>query len=170
MFAPIKNASGKVDGIVDLINRKAYTVEKGKPKEIEIPDSMSSELEELYTAVNESVAETSEELMEKYFSGEAFTVEEVVSGLKTGLRDLTLFPVFCGSAVTGLGTVSLLNAVVSLFPSPLKAMMKLTRTETSSKPIRTDRPALLFTRRFPINTENSASLKSSRAKLRPILC
>ena len=120
MFAPIKNASGKVDGIVDLINRKAYTVEKGKPKEIQISDAMSAELEALYTAVNESVAETSEELMEKYFSGEEFTVDEVISGLKTGVRDLTLFPVFCGSAMSGLGTASLLNAVVSLFPSPIE--------------------------------------------------
>jgi elongation factor G len=126
VFAPIKNDSGKVEGIVDLIHRKAFTSEGGKVKEIAIPDSMQDELSELYTAVNESVAETSEELMDKYFSGEEFTVDEVISGLKTGVKDLTLFPVFCGCAATGLGTISMLDSIVSLFPSPADGRQELT--------------------------------------------
>jgi elongation factor G len=119
MIAPIVNDAGKVEGIVDLIYRKAFTIENGKSKEIEIPASMTSRLETLYTAVNESVAETSEALMEKYFAGEEFTTEEIISGLKTGVKDLTLFPVFGGCALSGLGTRTLLDAVVDLFPSPL---------------------------------------------------
>jgi len=79
---------------------------------------MDSELEELYTAVNESVAETDEELMEKYFGGEEFTLEEKHRGLRAGVKDLTLFPVFCGCGTTGLGVTLLLDAFVSLFPSP----------------------------------------------------
>jgi elongation factor G len=120
MIAPIKNASGKVEGIIDLIHRKAFAPDGGKTKEIPIPDSMKGELEALYTALNESVAETSEELMEKYFAGEEFTVEEVITGLKAGVKNRTLYPVFCGSAISGLGTLPLLDAVVSLFPSPLE--------------------------------------------------
>ena len=119
LFVPIKNASGKVEGIVDIASRKAYSVDGGKQKEIPIPDSMSSELEELYNTVNESVAETSEELMEKFFEGEEFTVEERIEGLKAGIRDLSLVPVFCGCAVSGLGTIPLLDAIVDLFPSPM---------------------------------------------------
>ena len=119
MIAPIKNASGKVEGVVDLITKKAYAVEGGKRKEIPIPDSMSAQLEELYAAVNESVAETSEELMEKYFSGDAFTVEEIIEGLKSGVKERMLFPVFCGTALNGLGTMPLLDAVVNMVPSPL---------------------------------------------------
>jgi elongation factor G len=69
----------------------------------------------------ESVAETSEEFMEKYFSGEAFTYSEVIQGLKAGVKDRSLIPVLCGSAVTGLGTVALLNAIVDLMPDPLEA-------------------------------------------------
>ncbi|MDR3209924.1 MAG: GTP-binding protein, partial [Oscillospiraceae bacterium] len=118
MIAPIKTAAGKIEGVVDLIRRAAYTIENGKRKEIPIPDSMTEDLEALYTAVNESVAETDEELMEKYFSGEEFTLEERVRGLKSGVRDLTLFPVFCGNTVSGLGTLLLLDALVRLFPSP----------------------------------------------------
>ena len=118
LIAPIKNDAGKVIGIVDLVYRKGYTIEGGKGKEIAIPESMNDELEELYNAVNESVAETSEELMEKFFEGEEFTTEEVVTGLKTGFKELTLFPVFCGCSITGLGTKSLLDAIVNLFPCP----------------------------------------------------
>ena len=118
LMAPIKSASGKVEGIVDIISRKAYAIEGGKRKEIPIPDDMTAALEELYTAVNESVAEASEELMDKYFAGEEFTTEEIISGLKTGVRDLTLVPLFCGCALTGLGTLTLLDSIISIFPAP----------------------------------------------------
>ena len=118
LVTPIKGASGKVEGVVDIVNRKAYAIDGNKQKEIPIPESMSAGLEELYTIVNECVAETSEDLMDKYFSGEEFTAEEMVEGLKAGFRELTLIPVFCGCSLTGLGTLPLLDAIVNLFPSP----------------------------------------------------
>jgi len=116
LIVPIKNASGKVDGVIDLAKRKAYALEGGKQKEIPIPDNMSSKIEEYYEIINECVAETSDELMEKY--GEEYTTEEIIQGFKTGIKDLTLFPVFCGCATSGLGTLPLLDSIVSLFPSP----------------------------------------------------
>jgi len=119
LIVPIKGASGKVEGVVDIVNRKAYAAEGGKQKEIPIPDSMSAELEELYNAVNESVAETSEELMDKFFDGQEFTNEEKIQGLKAGIKDLTLIPLFCGCAASSLGTLPLLDLIVDLFPSPL---------------------------------------------------
>ena len=120
LIAPVKNASGKVEGVVDVISRKAYAIEGGKQKEIPIPESMNAALEELYNAVNESVAETSEELMEKFFDGQEFTEEEKIQGIKAGVKDLSLAPVFCGCAQTGLGTLQALDAIVDLFPSPLE--------------------------------------------------
>ncbi|MCL1835349.1 MAG: elongation factor G [Oscillospiraceae bacterium] len=118
LVVPITDAAGKVEGVVDIISRKAYAAEGGKSKEIPIPAGMEAALEDIYTAVNEAVAETDEELMDKYFSGEAFTPEEMIAGLKTGVKDRSLFPVFCGCALTGLGTAQLLDAVMSIFPSP----------------------------------------------------
>jgi len=119
MIAPIVDGSGKCTGLVDLITHQAFSMDaKGNFSECEPPAEMAGELEELYTAVNESVAETSEELMEKYFSGEPFTEEEKVAGLRAGIRDLTLFPVFTGSTVTGLGVKSILRAISDLVPSP----------------------------------------------------
>ena len=75
-------------------------------------------LDELYDALKESVAETSEELMDKYFSGEDFTYAEMIQGLRQGVKDLSLFPVVCGSALSGLGTRMLLDIIVDLLPPP----------------------------------------------------
>jgi len=116
LIVPVKSASGKIEGVYDLVYRKAYTIEGGKQKEIPVPDSMNDELEGLYEAFNESIAETCEELMEKY--GEEYTTEEIIKGVKIGLKDLTLFPVFCGCATTGLGTLPLLDAIADFFPAP----------------------------------------------------
>jgi elongation factor G len=80
---------------------------------------MADELETFYLNINESVAESSEELMEKYFAGEEFTVDEIISGLRAGVQDGSLVPVFGGSAALNLGTLPLLDALIDLFPSPL---------------------------------------------------
>ena len=121
LIAPIKDDAGKIVGVIDIVKRKAFTFKDGKRQEIPITDSMNAELEELYTAVNESVAETSEEFMDKYFSGETFTTEEIIKGLKTGVKELTLFPVLAGCALTGLGTMPTVDALVNLFPSPAES-------------------------------------------------
>ncbi|MDR0904568.1 MAG: elongation factor G [Oscillospiraceae bacterium] len=122
MIYPILGANGKVEGVIDLIKRAGFTMQNGKRVDYDIPPELQAELEELYVAVNESVAETDEELMEKYFSGEEFTLEEKVRGLKAGVKDLSLFPVFCGSATQGLGTLLLLDGVINLFPSPAEGI------------------------------------------------
>ena len=114
---PVVNASGKVEGVYDLVYRKAYAIEGGKQKEIPVPDSMKDKLEATYEVFNECIAETCEELMEKY--GEEYTTEEIIKGVKIGIKDMTLFPVFCGCAATGLGTISLLDAIADFFPSPM---------------------------------------------------
>ena len=56
--------------------------------------------------------------MEKFFAGEAFTKDEIMTGLKVGMHEGTLAPVVCGSALTGLGTEMLLSTIVDLVPGP----------------------------------------------------
>ncbi|MCL2368056.1 MAG: elongation factor G, partial [Oscillospiraceae bacterium] len=125
MIAPIFNADSKCVGIVDLITREAFSIDdKGNFTESAPPAEMADELEELYTAVNEAIAETSEEFMEKYFAGETFTEAEKIEGLRKGIRDLTLFPVFTGSATTGLGVKSILRAISDLVPSPAEVAVE----------------------------------------------
>ena len=69
----------KVQCYVNLLENKAYAYKDGKPEEVPVPDM--GQLEDLKTAMVEAVAETSEELMEKYFSGEEFTQDELITGL-----------------------------------------------------------------------------------------
>ena len=120
LTAPITEGE-KVVGVVDVITKKAYKVDGGKQTEIPMPDSVADRVEELYTGLAESVAETSDELMDKYFGGEAFTDQEIYAALGNGISDASICPVFCGSATSGLGTLTLLDAIVNLFPAPADA-------------------------------------------------
>jgi len=120
LTAPITEGE-KVVGVADVITKKAYKIDGGKQTEIPMPDGMADRIEELYTGLAESVAETSDELMDKYFGGEAFTDQEIYTALGNGIADSSICPVFCGSAASGLGTLTLLDAVVNLFPAPTDA-------------------------------------------------
>lgn len=106
----------KVKCYIDLIGMKAYTYENGSRQEVKMPD-MGHRLEGLVGAISEAVAETDDELMEKYFSGEQFTMLELVQGLHKGIFDGTITPVFSGSAQEQQGLTLLLGAMVSTFPS-----------------------------------------------------
>ena len=121
LVAPIWDENKNVTGIVDVLHKRAYEVRNGASVEIDVPAEKESVVEELYDALMESVAETSEEFMDKYFSGEPFTYAEVIQGLRVGVREGSLVPVLCGSALTGLGSVALLNAIVDLVPDPTEA-------------------------------------------------
>ncbi len=117
MTAPIKEGD-KYVGIVDVITKKAYRMDGAKRIDIPVPADMESRLEELYTELAESAAETSEELMDKYFETMELSPEEISGALSGGVADGSICPVYCGSAFTGLGTQVLLDAAISIFPEP----------------------------------------------------
>ena len=92
-----------------------------KRVEIDIPDDkVDVVIDEFNDALKESVAETSEELMDKFFGGEDFTYAEMIQGLRQGVRELSLFPVLCGSAVNCMGSLMLLDNIVDLLPNPME--------------------------------------------------
>lgn len=97
-------ADQKVDSYINLIEMKAYRYDKdGKAQEIPMPTSEVSEklsyrVDGLIQAFSEAIAETDEELFEKFFSGEEFTQKERVDGIHKGMRDGTITPVACVSA------------------------------------------------------------------------
>ncbi len=105
----------KVQCYINLLEYKAYAYQDGKAKEVPIPD-MGHRLEGLRTAMYEAVAETSEELMEKYFSGESYTPDELILGLASGVRRGEIAPVFCGSATELEAVDQLLNGLIWLAP------------------------------------------------------
>ena len=127
MQLPI-GAESEFTGVVDLLSMKAFVwagdskgdVTMGAAYEIqEIPADLQEKAEEYRAALVEAVAESSEELMEKYLEGEEPSVEE----LKAGIRKLTvnseIYPVFCGSAFKNRGVQPMLDAVIDYLPNPL---------------------------------------------------
>ena len=120
VVVPIWDANKKVTGIIDVLNKRAYEMQNLKRVEIEVPEDKVSVIEEFNDALKESVAETSEEFMDKFFGGEDFTYAEMIKGLHKGVVDHTLYPVLCGSGVTCLGSLMLMDHIIELLPNPVE--------------------------------------------------
>ena len=118
VVVPTLDENKKVTGLMDILNKRAYEMQDGKRVEIELPEDKVAVINEFNDALKESVAETSEEFMERFFNGEDFTYAEMAQGLRQGVRELSVFPVLCGSAVADMGTLMLLDNIMELLPSP----------------------------------------------------
>ncbi len=125
MVVPMLDESGKVTGIIDIIINKAFEMQGGKRVEVAVPAHMQDTISLMQDALNESVAETTEELMEKYFSGEPFTQDEIIAGIKQGVKDGTVVPVVGGSAMYGLGSLKLLDIIINFMPSPAEGVEEI---------------------------------------------
>ena len=117
-------AEDAFDGVVDLLTMKALMwpgkVEPGQEASIEeIPADLADRAAEYREKLIETVAESDEELMEKYFAGEELTIDEI----KGAIRKLTInseaYPVICGTAFKNKGVQPLLDAITAYLPSPL---------------------------------------------------
>ncbi|AKG23117.1 elongation factor G [Calothrix sp. 336/3] len=109
-------------GLVDLVRMKAfiYTNDKGTDiKEEDIPADMQEIAQEYRSKLVEAVAETSDELMNKYFEGEELTEEEVRAALRKGTITGSIVPMLCGSAFKNKGVQLMLDAVVDYLPAPI---------------------------------------------------
>ena len=102
-------------GVVDVLTKKAYDA---SGKEIALTADAEEKIEEYMMSINEQVAETDEELMEKFFMEEPFTEEELCKGIKAGLLQRSVTPVFCGCAASGLGTIELIENIIKYAPNP----------------------------------------------------
>ena len=105
-------------GVVDIIDMKAYEFGDGKDKEIDIPAELADQAAEIREAIIENAAENDEELMEKYFEGEELTKQDIVKGLKEGIVDGDVVPVFVAAAAPNQGVRLLMDNLVALMPSP----------------------------------------------------
>ncbi len=107
---------GQANIYINLLEYKAYDNSGGKPVAVAMPD-MGDRLEGLRTAIYEAVAETDDELFEKYFAGEPFTPEEVIVGVSKGVKSGTITPVFCGDALLMRGMEQFMDGLCWLAPS-----------------------------------------------------
>lgn len=117
-------AEDDFDGVVDLIEMKAITwrgkVDTGAEPTIEqIPADLQDKAAEYREKLLETVAESSEELMEKYFGGEELSVEEIKAAIRQMTVNSEVYPVLCGTAYRNKGVQPLLDAVIDYLPNPL---------------------------------------------------
>ena len=117
-------AEASFEGMVDIVQMKALTyrgdTEMGAKYEIEeIPADLKEKADHYRTILLETVAETDETLMEKYFAGEELTIAEIKGAIRKLTVSSTLYPILCGSAFKNKGVQPMLDAVIDYLPSPL---------------------------------------------------
>ncbi len=127
-FALPIGAGEKFKGFVNVRDEVAYEYKDGVRKEIPLFDEEKEAIVDIRESMMEIVAESSEELLEKYFGGEEFTKEEIAFGIKEAMSNGELVPVFLGSAEKGIGMDYLLSVINRYIPSPAEVeSVKLTK-------------------------------------------
>ena len=110
-------------GFVDIINMTAYLFDGKNLKEVAIPGNLSDEAQTLYEKLTEAAAEADEELMEKYFEEMELPKEDILYGLSKGVKEGTVTPVVCTSALNNAGVFTRLDNIVHYLPSAADAKL-----------------------------------------------
>jgi len=106
-------------GIIDLIKMKAVYFDKaGAPKEDKIPPELEKRTKDYREKLMETVAESDDSLLEKFFEKGQLSNEEIRDGLRKGVVELKIYPLLCGSALGNVGISTLLDSIVEYFPAP----------------------------------------------------
>ena len=126
-IVPIQYPIGKESnftGIVNVISKTAvrYNPKTAKVESIDIPDELIDKIEECKQMIMEAVAETDEELLDKYLNDGELCDEDIYSGLIKGCAQGEIAPVLCGSASKVIGIKSMIDSIVQCFPSPEHAL------------------------------------------------
>jgi elongation factor G len=121
LYLPI-GSQDAFQGVVDLVEQKAYLGEKGT--EGAIPGDMAGEVEAQRAQLMETAAENDEELLEAFLENGELTVEEIRKGLAIGIASGDLVPVFAASSAKTIGVTHFLDAITEYFPSPAHATVK----------------------------------------------
>ena len=109
---------GKMKGYVSVISGKAFEFTQGGRNEIAVPEEMIGDVELLKASLTEAAAESSEELLDKFLLEETLTNDEIVRGVKNGLKQGETIPIMGGSALQNMGVINLMHEIVDLLPSP----------------------------------------------------
>lgn len=112
----------KFVGFVNVVKKagRRFSNNLGEYVDGDIPEYCMEYTNAYRDALMESIAETSEDLMNKFFEGEEFTMVEIENAIRSGVASCDMIPVLCGSGVQARGTFALLQAIDKYFPSPNK--------------------------------------------------
>ncbi len=118
------NAGPGFDSIIDVLKMKLYKypADGGKPEILDIPADEKDKADELHNELVEMAAENDEALMELYFDKGTLTEDEMRQGIKLGMIDRSLFPVFCTGAKHNMGVGRLMEFIANITPSPAEAV------------------------------------------------
>lgn len=124
---PIQYPIGSEDnfkGVINVISKKAriHDEKTNEIREVDVPEELLDKIDECKRMIMEAVAETNEELLDKYFSEGELSDEEIYNGLIEGSASGDIAPVMCGSASKVIGMRCFLEDVVECFPSPKYAI------------------------------------------------
>lgn len=131
--------------IIDLLSMKLYkfSSDSSKPQILDIPASEKDRAEELYNELVEKAAESDESLMESFFENGSLSEEEMLKGLKDGILQKNIFPVFCISSKRNYGVSRLMEFIANTAPSP-NEVAGFKNTEGEEIKYNTSGPACLF--------------------------
>ncbi len=105
-------------GFVDIVDMTARRYEGQDRVDIPVPEGMADIVAPLREMIMEAIAETDEELMVKYFNGEEFTFDEIKKAIRKGVKDGSIYPVYCGSGQDNIGVRSLMDGIGKYLPAP----------------------------------------------------
>jgi len=127
---PVKQGNG-FNAIVDVVKMKKIEFDvNGTPTESDIPADLMSAAEKYRSDLQDSIAETDEDLMNKYFEEGELSPEEFTAGLKTGIKSRSIVPILCGSSKNNVGITTALDFIVDCMPSPADIPLMLENGET----------------------------------------
>lgn len=125
---------GEFKGFVDIVDMTARRYDGIYRVEMPVPEGMADVIEPLREMIMEAVAETDEELMVKYFNGEEFTFDEIKKAIRTGVKEGSIFPVYCGSGQNNIGVRSLMDGIGKYLPAPSE-IEEIARVADTAEPI-----------------------------------
>ncbi len=118
LHMPIRE-NGEFTGYVNIVKQEGrHFIAKGQKEVCPVPDYLKEYLETYREGLLESVAETSDDYMERYFNGDEFTVAEISAALAMNIDDCSMVPVCMGSSTELKGVANLLDDIVEYFPDP----------------------------------------------------
>ncbi len=139
------NAGPDFDAVIDLIKMKMikWSGEGGDGEILDIPADQKDKAEELRNALIEKAAESDDQLMELFFENDGLSEEQLMEGLKKGLLNRELYPIFCTSSKKNYGINRLLEFIVNVAPSPAEMPPAITE-DGKEVPCDSELPTSLF--------------------------
>ena len=118
IVCPVTIPTSDGNGVIDLVHNVAYITKGNKTDKTDIPAADAGKAEDLRAELMEAAAGATEELMEKFFDTMELEEADIIEGLKAGVKDRAVVPVFASDAMTNVGTVAMLQGISDYCPAP----------------------------------------------------